>query len=77
MIFKTYFKCLQTLVLTDTRVVELLQGFLFLKQKLELTMQRLVQSSLGSAKSWYQMPDISELCLHKEIRSMAQDTHLT
>ena len=39
----------------------------------ELTMPRLVQASSKFAHSWYQLPDIHGLCLHKEIRSMAQD----
>ena len=39
----------------------------------EVDNAKVVQARLRLVDSWYTFPDISELCLHKEIRSMAQD----
>ena len=69
----SWFKCSQALVLSDCKDMDFWHNDLVLKQKVILTMQRLVQSSLGSAHSWYTFPYLCGCGFLQKIKSNAQD----
>ena len=66
------FEMFTKLALIRLRSCGVFAHLLVFEVKGELTMPRPVHDSLKPAHSWYQLPDISELCLREKIRFKAQ-----
>ena len=73
---KTWFKCLQSLVLSDCKDVDLLQGFLVLKQKCEVTKGRPVQASFKHAQSCCTFALVYGLCFLPKKGCNAQEKQI-
>ena len=63
----------KTCFLSDTKDMLTFAHLLVFEEKVGSDKGKVVQAILRPEESWYTFPDISELCFHKEIRSMAQD----
>ena len=72
-ICKTWFKCLQTLFLSDFQRYGYFASLLGFEVKVRIDNAMVVLACTLAAQSWWTLPDIREPCLQQKVWCMVQE----